>query len=119
MTLFQRGAIVLHSGRSSWWKIECDSLDNDDLDVLAQLIAERVRPFSSVEGVPTGGLRLADALRPYASRCGDLLIVDDVYTTGGSMEEHRAGRDALGAVVFSRGSCPEWIIPLFQLSPAP
>jgi adenine/guanine phosphoribosyltransferase-like PRPP-binding protein len=45
-----------------------------------------------------------------------LLIVDDVWTTGGSMEEHRAGRDAIGAVLFARGPVADWVTPLFTLN---
>lgn len=52
------------------------------------------------------------------------LIVDDVLTTGGSMEIARhnylvanPGSDVLGAVVFARGPCPDWITPLFRVTP--
>jgi hypothetical protein len=69
-------------------------------------------------------LRLAKALEPFASLKGPRLIVDDVLTTGGSMErardKHRgqgpAGRPGIiGAVVFARGQCPHWIRCLFQM----
>ncbi len=52
--------------------------------------------------MPIGGLRLAQAMQPYVSSSGPLLIVDDVLTTGQSMEKHRAGREAIGAVIFMR-----------------
>jgi hypothetical protein len=49
--------------------------------------------FGEVEAVPTGGERLGKALLPYRDhRTARLLIVDDVWTTGASMEEQRAGR---------------------------
>lgn len=100
--LFQTGNFALHSGAWSNWKVECDSLTEEDWRTLAAMIADRVS-FGRVEGVPRGGLPLARVLQPYREP-GDptLLIVDDVLTTGGSMEEHRAGRDAVGYVVFNR-----------------
>ena len=51
--------------------------------------------------------------------CGDMLIVDDVLTTGASMEHERArcsGR-TIGVVLFARGPCPEWIHPVFRMDP--
>lgn len=112
MNLFQRGSFVLHAGSRSDWKFECDALTAEDVDTIAYLFAGLLPPFGEVEGVPRGGLRLADAVRPYSTD-GPLLVVDDVLTTGASMEEHRAGREALGAVVLLRGLwCPRWVTPL-------
>lgn len=34
-----------------------------------------------------------------------------------SMEKHRAGRNAIGAVIFARAETPDWILPLFTLAP--
>ena len=117
MPLFGRGEFQLHSGGSTEWKIDCDALSDEDIETLAWLIA-RDRTFGSVEGVPTGGLRLAGALAQYA-RPDTLrvLIVDDVLTTGRSMEEARRGRlNVTGAVIFSRmRDVPSWIHPVFQL----
>ena len=67
---------------------------------------------------------MAEAMQSYCTD-GPLLIVDDVLTTGGSMEEFRAGRDAIGAVIFMRcepgGLMPEvaaWLkAALFVLMP--
>lgn len=122
MNLFQLGNFTLASGVASPWKIDCDALTDEDIRTLAEMIRQMVGLFSSVEGVPRGGLRLAEALNPfcdigYGSRH---LIVDDVLTSGGSME--RALQDCLshapkvGAVIFARGECPSWIYPLFQMS---
>lgn len=125
MTLFRTGNFRLHGGEESFFKIDCDALTNDDLDTLALLVAEdpRIGKFFQVEGVPTGGLRFAQALAPYAlSKYTDVrnprvLIVDDVLTTGGSMERQRAGRDHVrGVVIFARGECPDWVTPLFSMS---
>ena len=112
--LLQTGVFDLHSGGQTTWKIDCDALTDDDLATAASLLSERTGRYGSVEGVPTGGLRLAEAFRKYQTE-GPLLIVDDVLTTGASMEEQRAGRDATGAVIFARGRCPPWVTSLFTV----
>jgi orotate phosphoribosyltransferase len=114
--LFQRGAFTLSSGEHSSLKIDCDALTVGDIRTLAWLAAEVADPFDSVEGVPHGGDRLAANLEPYIEIiCNRLLIVDDVLTTGASMEKQRAGREAQGVVIFARGPCPDWVTPLFQM----
>lgn len=113
-SLFQQGDFNLHSGVKSWLKIDCDALTDEDIETIARLLTFRLSNFGAVEGVPTGGLRLAAAMEPYTSE-GPLLIVDDVLTSGGSMETHRAGRDTIGAVIFARREPPAWITPLFQM----
>lgn len=119
-SLFKSGTFHLHSGELSEWKIDCDALTDDDLDTLAQMIGRRVGKFSVAEGVPNGGLRLAAALnRRFAKNDAPVLIVDDVLTTGASMEAQRAGREANGAVIFARGPVPSWITPLFQYAAHP
>jgi len=117
MSLFRHGGFKLHSGASSTWKIDCDALTDEDLEVIAELISTIVPPFGKVEGVPRGGLRLAEAMGKHAGGpAGRLLIVDDVLTTGLSMEIHRGEREAYGAVIFSRASdWPTWIRPLFAM----
>lgn len=115
--LFRLQATTLHSGERSRWKIDCDALTDGDIATLADLIAERVGPFSAVEGVPNGGLRLAEALRRYQTSHRPLLIVDDVLTTGASLEAQRAGREAIGAVIFARREPPSWVSALFQMPP--
>lgn len=118
--LFTLGNRRLHSGELTDWKIECDALTDQDYDALARMLAQRLPAFGAVEGVPRGGLRLMEALAPYANKDSyPLLIVDDVLTTGGSLETHRDGRPAIGAVLFARGACPPWVTPLFQMPSAP
>lgn len=124
MSLFKTGCFNLHSGGQSRFKIDCDELSDHELKALTEQLLVRLPLFGAVEGVPTGGLRLAEALRPWASECigkeYPLLIVDDVYTTGGSMEEFRAGRPAIGAVLFARKPIKhDWITALFTMSELP
>lgn len=114
MNLFQQGNFKLHSGKSSKWKIDCDALQLEDWETLAQITSEIIPSWGPVLGVPTGGEIFAKCLRKHSVEGGRLLIADDVLTTGGSMEEIRVGRDAMGIVVFARGKCPDWIIPIFQ-----
>lgn len=115
--LFQSGKYQLHSGDSSFWKIECDALTDDDLETLARVIANRVGPFMAVVGVPTGGERLANALRPWATmQFSSVLICDDVLTTGASMEQMREQYPrAKGVVLFARNPPPEWIQAVWTL----
>jgi orotate phosphoribosyltransferase len=120
MGLFVPRSFVGHAGGELSFKIECDALDEEDYSALAQIISRKIT-FSRVIGVPSGGLPLARALTKYCSESGPLLIVDDVLTTGTSMEEARqqAGdhyKSVVGVVIFSRGVCPNWIKPIFQLS---
>lgn len=116
MTLFQLENVTLSSGVVSPFKIECDALTDDDWQCLAYLITQTIPAFGSVEDVPIGGFKLAAHLHEHRSN-GPLLIVDDVLTTGVSMEKQRNGRDVMGAVAFACGECPEWVTPLFQMPP--
>ena len=113
--LFVPGHFVFHSGELGDWKIECDHLTETDLATLAKMAVKHLPSFSKVQGVPSGGLRVARALEEYVSDEGGLLIVDDVLTTGGSMEEARDGRDdVIGLVIFARGECPWWVDAIFK-----
>lgn len=119
MNLFQLGNFTLHSGKTSRWKICCEALSPSDWEALAVMTVEELNlpPFMSVEGVPRGGLDFAHYLRPFASwQAGrPVLLVDDVLTTGASMEVVRAGRQAIGVVLFARGPLLPWVKALFRL----
>jgi len=119
MSLFQQGNFTLSSGQKSNFKIDCDALTDKDIETIALMIKDRIhRTFGRVEGVPTGGLRLAEAMQKYAiPRITDrLLIVDDVYTSGVSMRQHRNLRfDSIGAVIFARQEVEPWVFPLFRM----
>jgi len=127
--LFQLGKFTLASGRSSFWKIDCDSLTADEIACLARLVLDRVPPFGRVVGVPRGGVRLAAALEAHCrDHCARVLLVDDVYMTGESMRNEREhicrnyrvrNEQVVGFVLFAREVVTDdWITPLFQITPA-
>lgn len=124
MTLFQAGEFVAHSGATLPFKIECDALSDAEIDLFADLMVN-LRPgmkYSRIIGIPRGGLRLADAVRRrYGGRdpMGPVLIVDDVLTTGRSMDEAAKAESApfaVGSVIFARGPCPFWVRSIFALN---
>jgi len=121
--MFIKQKIKLHSGQISDFKIECDDLKYQDYETLAYLISKRYY-FNSVYGIPKGGDRLAMHLSGYINPDGtDILIVDDVLTTGDSMEDAKSrltpkatSRDSFkGIVIFARGPCPYWVKSIFQM----
>lgn len=112
--LFQLGDFTSHSGSVLPWKIRCDELSGDDWKCLARIAHDLIGAWGSVEGVLAGGVPFAAALAAHVTK-GPVLIADDVLTTGASMEEQRAGRDAIGVVVFARAVCPSWVMPIFTL----
>jgi len=118
MGLFNTGSFKLHSGEISCFKIDCDYLSFYDLCALAVEIKRRTEPYGFVEGVPKGGIILADILHSGATGRDEdgLLIIDDVYTTGASMETLRRHRPARGYVLFARRPITQpWIKSLFTM----
>ena len=118
INLFQQGKFKLHSEQESDWKIECDALTPADWETLAKLIDKRCR-FSLVYGVPSGGALLARALFKYQTEDSrfPILLVDDVLTTGKSMQQGRlalGNNEVIGCVVFARCTPPDWVHALFQ-----
>ena len=90
MSLFQGEFIFLHSGEPTSFKIDCDFLSDEDIKQLAKVISKNIE-FNAVYGIPTGGTRLAEALKAYikpgeSNKAETLLIVDDVLTTGSSFK---------------------------------
>ena len=126
--LFVKKTFTMHSGDIAHYKIECDTLSDEDLDTLAFIVAEKASRFkwddgtgiNKVHGVPRGGVRFAKALEKYAGDPeGVNIIVDDVLTTGASMEEAKkklGWSDAFGVVIFSRGPKPDWVKAIFEMN---
>jgi hypothetical protein len=120
--LFKSGSFKAHSGEILPFKIECDALQPHSMETLCAIIASKYS-FNAVWGVPTGGIRIARLLGKYCIPHGkDILIVDDVLTTGGSMEKFKEeielqfpDSSIIGVVLFARGRCPTWVDPVFQM----
>ncbi|NIN69674.1 MAG: hypothetical protein GTO63_34315, partial [Anaerolineae bacterium] len=97
-------------------------LTDDDITGIAAIFQSWYPQYGWVFGVPSGGERLASALALDRTEGSNIvLIVDDVLTTGKSMEEAKSyvGEDKIcyGAVIFARAeSWPDWIRPLFVLA---
>lgn len=109
--------VTLHSGAKVPFIIDCKALTTYDWDSIAQVVAASLS-FKQVIGIPNGGLAFAKALEVYSVPNGevDLLIADDVYTTGKSMEEARSqypNRRIQGVVLFARQWTPFWVTPIF------
>lgn len=116
MALFVDSEFTGHAGGKLKFKIECDALSDEDIETIASIIA-RSYTFRSVHGIPRGGLRLAKALQKHCSAEGSVLIVDDVLTSGASMEEAKKKiGSAIGIVIFARGIRPNWVKAVFELS---
>lgn len=117
LNLLQFGWFSSHSQFQLPWKIDCDAFREDDWKCIADIIRWKF-VFSNVIGVPRGGLRLQYCLEPFIEIGYPTLIVDDVLTTGKSMEEVRSGIDGsvIGVVVFARGPVPDWVWPIFTVN---
>ena len=88
--LFQKIDFKSHSGLDLSWKIEMDALSDNEWKCIAHMIMGLSQPFQAVIGIPRGGLKLGGYLHEYSTQnpADPYLIVDDVMTTGGSMEEY-------------------------------
>ena len=122
--LFKSVNFKSHSGLDLAWKIECDVLSDSEWFTIQKMIMERTPPFREAVGIPTGGTKLGDLLNEHATgnEKDPVCIVDDVLTTGGSMEyfltqyqRNRRPFTAIGWVVFARGQCRGWVTSLFQM----
>lgn len=121
--LFQMKDFTRHSGDKAFFKIECDALTADDWACVAKMVAAKIK-FSEVFGVERGGIPFSTALvcGDHCSKAGPLLLVDDVLSTGASMEQKKLWaqhlmpqRRIIGVVLFSLGPCPNWITPIFEM----
>ncbi|MDP3645835.1 MAG: hypothetical protein Q8R25_01995 [bacterium] len=121
MDLLKRGSFISHSGKVLMFKIECDALSDESIETAALRIAAS-HTFSRVVPIPRGGLRLAAALEKYCTSHGGTIIADDVFTTGGSMEEIRSqiggDKNIPAFAIFARGlyQPPPLVKVIFQTS---
>ena len=88
MDLFQSINFKSHSGLDLSWKIEMDALSDPDWFTIKRMILELTPPFREAVGIPKGGVKLGDLLNEHATGKEEdpICIVDDVLTTGESME---------------------------------
>ncbi len=123
MNLFNWGEFKSHSELILPFKIDCDALSREDIECIARIIASQTS-FGIVEGIPEGGCRLAAALEQHITPDApfNVLLVDDVLTTGTSMEQRKAEMppqthpdDVVGWVIFARTEPPKWVNAVFQL----
>jgi hypothetical protein len=120
------GEFTSHSGRRLPFKIEADHYTEREMDLFGELIVTRLwgkhhiervigMPKSRPGGRDNGGILAQYVRRHLTPRAGGwTLIVDDVLTTGNSMEAMRrkaeaAGHFCIGAVIDARGLLPPWI----------
>ena len=121
--LFQTTDFKSHSGLDLSWKIECDALQDGEWFTLSKMIMEISPPFSKAVGIPRGGVKLGDLLNIHGTgkRTDPICIVDDVITTGESMNDFKRTKhwreptEYIGWVVFARTIPPDWVNVLFQM----
>ena len=121
--LFQKVNFKSHAGLDLTWKIEMDALSRDEWECIAEMIIELSVPFREAVGIPRGGTILGTLLNQHGTgkREHPICIVDDVLTTGGSMNEFKRKRawrnptEYIGWVVFARTEPPDWVSALFQM----
>ena len=122
--LFQSIDFTSHSGLDLSWKIEMDALSDPEWFTIKKMIMELTPPFKEAVGIPQGGTKLGDLLNEHGTGKEEdpICIVDDVLTTGESMEyfltqyqRNRRPFTVIGWVVFARTMPPLWVKALFQM----
>ena len=121
--LFQKVDFKSHAGLDLKWKIEMDALSHKEWECIALMIMELSSPFKEAIGIPRGGNILGKLMNRHGTgkREDPICIVDDVLTTGGSMNEFKTKRQwrnpskYIGWVVFARSEPPDWVNVLFQM----
>ncbi len=125
MATVAKAAATLFSDSYLDCVIDCRTLSEADWSCIARQVTKRHVPFGRVVSASEGGENLVQALEPHQDpTSGYVLVVDDVLTTGSSMEEARrklvAGgthiNDVLGFVFCARASCPSWVTPWLMLN---
>lgn len=89
VTLFRDDRFTSHSGLDLPWRIECDALSPEDWDTIGKAVARRYM-FCEAIGIPRGGIPFAEALNRHkqAEHHCNIVVVDDVITTGNSMLQY-------------------------------
>ncbi len=129
--LLQFGWFRSHSGIQLPWKLNLDCLTDSTLEALAKLLQSKF-VFSEVFAVPSdehlprtpAGPRLVCIIKRLCTfdERYPPLIVDDVLTTGKSMEDFREvvmrNRSGIpiGFVIVARGQVPNWVWPFLTVN---
>ncbi len=120
MNLFEAGTFTGASGKKLDFKLECDALTEEDIKTIAGVAGPKLQ-FKEALGVPRGGVPIANEFTPYVdSKSKKVLLVDDVWTTGFSMNKYReelglSEDEVIGFVIFARGAYPDWVHPFFAM----
>jgi hypothetical protein len=121
-SIFQLFNFTLPNGDSTFYKIECDNLTDEDIECFAKMVGHV--SFKSVEGIPRGGVPFAKALLKYTDPESEVhLVVDDVLASGKSITDAMqaafdGGEEVVrGIVIFSRGPKLNNCVPIFQMHP--
>lgn len=123
--MFRFGEIELSAGGTSDWKIECDDLTPEEIKGIAKIIFDNAGPFRFAIGVPRGGLPFAHELNVLNAfrRISDsypILLVDDVWNTGGSLLRMRAkmplNQPCLKWAAFARGELHSGAHAVFEVT---
>lgn len=135
MSIFKSQTITKSDGTKLDWVIDCDDFTDTELGIFAKLIISKYPDFFLVTHpnshygscVPRLAKAIADIkIGTPLDQAKYILIVDDVLTSGKSMEDLAIGyrekrtwdprfQNIVGAVIFARGPCPAWITPLFSM----
>lgn len=136
MSIFKNQRVHKADGRVLPFVIDCDDMTDAELGIFAKMIIDRYPDFADVihpnSHYGSVAPRLAKAiceLRPAIpyEQAKYVLVVDDVVTTGASMEKCKQDHEAskplaaspwgyVGVSIFSHGhSIPQWIHPIFAI----
>ena len=100
----------------------CKSMTDDTIEAIARHIATET-DFGVVQSVSKGGQRLADALEKHAEWDApfQVLLIDDVFLSTGSMEAAKAAQpvqvhedDIVGYVIFATDWMQSWVNAVFM-----
>ena len=104
--------------------VNWQEIDKQISNLASQISSNTGVEVDYVVGIPRGGLTLSSYLNEHSTQNPEdpYLIVDDVLTTGGSMNyfveqyfRNREPNEYFGWVVFARKKPAAWIKALFQM----
>lgn len=124
-SLIESGKFTLSSGQETAWRFNEEGLSDETLDALAKIVCRTWIVGLADQIVPAehGGIRFANALRYKHAKIENgrkqhTLVVDDVFTSGRSMERERLKYEepVIGLVILERKPSPTWVYPIFTVN---